>query len=382
MRDKRPELDFSADLLEAAQRMGRLGSWAFDLVEERLDVSSEFARIVGRDAATLTKAGYPGFLTAITEPDDEELVRSVLHEATVGDQIGLEVRLRRPDGSTFHASVRAELAPRPDGGVVVRGWIQDITERRLADETIARAQAAAEVAAREHEIAAELQRSLLPRAGFAVDHLRIATFYRPGQEGTEVGGDWYDVIDLAGGRTALVMGDVMGHGIHAAVVMGQLRTAVRAYARIGMPAKVVMESVDKLMLELFPDQIATCLYAEFDPRSLTAQLLAAGHVPPLVRGRDGRTRRLEVPSHPPFGLGRKFPEPAMVELQPGEVLVLYTDGLVERRDRDVETGIDSLREYVGRFDGPLATLPERLTADLLPDGPEDDVALLLAEVAS
>jgi serine phosphatase RsbU (regulator of sigma subunit) len=178
------------------------------------------------------------------------------------------------------------------------------------------------------------------------------------------------------------MGDVMGHGIHAAVVMGQLRTAVRAYARLGMPAHVVMECVDQLMLDLFPDQIATCLYAEFDPRTLVVRLVAAGHVPPIVREPDGATRRLDVASHPPFGLGRPFSEPAETTLQPGEVLVLYTDGLVERRDRDVEEGIASLRDRVARLAGPLTTLPEQLTAEMLPAGPEDDVALLLAEVAT
>ncbi|GAA3814793.1 PP2C family protein-serine/threonine phosphatase [Nocardioides panacisoli] len=382
MREVRPEQEFSADLMNAARRMARIGSWSYDLVGEELRVSPEFSRIVGRDLAELAGLGYPAFLSRLVDPEEAELVRSVLDEATAGDEIELEVRMRRPDGTAFHAAVRGEAAARAAGGVVVHGWLQDITDRRLADETLARAHATAEVAAREHQIAAELQDSLLPPSSFEVDHLRIATLYRPGQVGTEVGGDWYDVISLADGRTALVIGDVMGHGIHAAVVMGQLRTAVRAYARIGMPAHVVMESVDRLMLDLFPDQIATCLYAEFDPRSLVVRMVTAGHVPPIVREPSGTTRRLELTTHPPFGLGRPFAEPAEATLRPGDVLVLYTDGLVERRDRDVEMGIAALRDTVGRLTGPLTTLPGQLTAEMLPHGPEDDVALLLAEVAT
>jgi hypothetical protein len=382
MREVRPEHEFSTDLMNAARRMARIGSWSFDLVDEELRVSPEFSRLIGRDLGDLAALGYPGFLSEPVEPDERDLVRAVLREVVVGDEIELEVRMRRPDGTTFHAAVRGEAVARPAGGVVVHGWLQDITDRRLADETIARAEATAEVAAREHEIAAELQASLLPATSFEVDHLRIATLYRPGQVGTEVGGDWYDVIPLADGRTALVMGDVMGHGVHAAVVMGQLRTAVRAYARLGMPGHVVMECVDQLMLDLFPDQIATCLYAEFDPRTLVVRLVAAGHVPPIVRQTDGATRRLEVAAHPPFGLGRPYIEAAETTLRPGEVLVLYTDGLVERRDRDVEEGIAELRDRVGRLAGPLTALPEQLTAEMLPGGPEDDVALLLAQVAT
>ena len=123
------------------------------------------------------------------------------------------------------------------------------------------AAANAEAAAREHAIADQLQRSLLPQQAFDLDHLEVATYYRAGVEGTQVGGDWYDVIELGGGRTALVVGDVMGRGVRAAAVMGQLRAAVRAYARLDLPPADLLESLDGLVREIGEDQIVTCIYA-------------------------------------------------------------------------------------------------------------------------
>lgn len=303
----RTELERSRRLLDQAQRMARVGSWSYDLAERRLEVSSEFLRILDRDDEWAKTAGYPGFLSLVAHPDDAEFVAAVLDEAAPGDQIAFEARVLRADGSAFHASVRGVLEAGPDGGVVAQGSLQDISERRRAEEAIALAHATAEVAAREHQIAAELQASLLPASTYDLDHLEVATFYRPGQEGTEVGGDWYDVIDLSGGRTALVMGDVMGHGVHAAAVMGQLRTAVRAYARLGMPPRRLMESVDDLVCDMFPDQIVTCVYAEFAPDERAVSIVNAGHVPPLRVTRDGMVERVQGETHPPLGLNRPFP---------------------------------------------------------------------------
>ncbi|HYG95385.1 MAG TPA: SpoIIE family protein phosphatase, partial [Nocardioides sp.] len=345
----RAELERGRELLEQAQRLAHVGSWSMDLSTGRLDASPELLRLVERSHSELEGAGHPGFLADLAHPDERQFIRTVLLESRPGEEFGFEVLMTRADRSTFHAYVRGEVVTSPGGGAVVRGSLQDVTERRRTEESIVSAQATAEVAAREHQIAAELQRSLLPERTFELTHLEVATFYRPGQEGTQVGGDWYDVIELAGGRTALVMGDVMGHGVHAAAVMGQLRTAVRAYARLGMPPRALMESVDDLVRELFPDQIATCVYAEFDPASLTLSVVNAGHVPLLVAA-GGATTCLKTHPHPPLGVARPFGDPETVQLSPGDTVLLYTDGLVERRDRDVVAGIELLMETAAAVD--------------------------------
>lgn len=376
----RVELERSRRLLDQAQRMARVGSWSYDLRDRRLEVSPEFLRILDRDDEWAKSAGYPGFLSRVAHPEDAEFVAAVLEEAAPGDQIGFEARILRPDGSTFHCSVRGVIEAGPEGGFVAQGSLQDITERRRAEEAIALAHATAEVAAREHQIAAELQASLLPASTYDLDHLDVATFYRPGQEGTEVGGDWYDVISLDGGRTALVMGDVMGHGVHAAAVMGQLRTAIRAYARLGMPPQRLMESVDDLVCDMFPDQIVTCVYAEFVPDEGAVSIVNAGHVPPLRVSGDGAVERIQGETHPPLGLGRPFPAPSVVRLDPGDRVLLYTDGLVERRGHDLEQGIAELGALLESRRVPLAELTGELVAEMLPGGAADDVALLLAQV--
>lgn len=246
---------------------------------------------------------------------------------------------------------------------------------------VAAVRSAAELVAREHEVAEELQASLLPDDTFDLEHLDVATYYRAGVQGTQVGGDWYDVVDLAGGRTALVVGDVMGRGVRAAAVMGQLRTAIRAYARLGLPGDVLMASLDGLVRDLFPEQVVTCAYAVFDPEECAVDIVSAGHLPPLVRSRTGECRRIVTEGHPPLGVGAAFEDPVHVILQPGDELLLYTDGLVERRSTDLETGIESLRERFARTDLDLVDVPDSLARQLLPlHGPDDDVAILLARV--
>lgn len=376
----RLDLERSRALLDQAQRMARVGSWSYDLAERGLEVSSEFLRILGRDDEWAKTAGFPGFLSHVAHPDDAEFVAAVLEEAKPGDEIAFEAQMLRADGSPLHCSVRGRIEPGPDGGFVAQGSLQDISDRRRAEEAIALAHATAEVAAREHQIAAELQASLLPASTYDLDHLDVATFYRPGQEGTEVGGDWYDVIVLGGGRIALVMGDVMGHGVHAAAVMGQLRTAVRAYARLGMPPQRLMESVDQLVCDMFPDQIVTCVYAEFVPDERAVSIVNAGHVPPLRVTPGGAVERVQGETHPPLGLGRPFPEPRFLELAPGDRVLLYTDGLVERRGEDLEQGIAALSGLLASSRLPLAELTATLVAEMLPGGAADDVALLLAQV--
>jgi len=223
-----------------------------------------------------------------------------------------------------------------------------------------------------------LQRSLLPQQSVTTDHLDIATFYRAGVEGTQVGGDWYDVIELGAGRTALVMGDVMGRGVRAAAVMGQLRAAVRAYARLDLPPADVLEHLDAVVRDLGEDQIVTCVYGVYDPTDRTLVFANAGHLPPLLTTADGVTRRLDAAGGAPLGTGPLSLLESVVDVPAGALVALYTDGLVERRDNDLDDGIDTLAAVLGAHDGELDDLPPSLVSALLPDGPDDDVAVLLA----
>ncbi|NUR10098.1 MAG: SpoIIE family protein phosphatase [Nocardioidaceae bacterium] len=379
-RRTRRQLERSRSMLDQAQRLARVGSWEIDLRTDRVEASDEYLRIVGLTPDDLTTLGLQELIDRLVHPDDQDKVRD---QVGGGDRdIHFETRVLRPSGETVLVAVYAELVEDDNGEPsLLRGSVQDITERRAAEEALAMAAANAEAAAREHAIADQLQRSLMPQDTFDLDHLEVATFYRAGVEGTQVGGDWYDVIELGGGRTALVVGDVMGRGVRAAAVMGQLRSAVRAYARLDLPPADLLESLDGLVRDLGEDQIVTCIYAVFDPADRVLRYANAGHLPPIVvePGRSGEPVGADD-ANPPLGVGPYNLRQREVGLSPGTRVVLYTDGLVERRGEDLEKGIDSLARRAGDLVGPVAGVPEQLVAEMLPEGPDDDVALLIARV--
>jgi PAS domain S-box-containing protein len=380
-RRTRLELERSQRLLDQAQQLARLGSWELDLSTGRVEASDEFVRILGRNAEELQRMGFPALVSEVVHPDDRSLVMAAIDGARAGSDLRYEVRALRPDGSEVYISVHGVVVSEEHHPLVLRGSVQDVTERREAAEALARAKAATEVAAREHEIADQLQRSLLPERSFNLRHLEVATYYRAGVAGTQVGGDWYDVVELGEGRTALVVGDVMGRGVAAAAIMGQIRAAVRAYARLGLPPAVLLESVDAVVRDLAPDQIVTCVYAVFDPADLMLRFANAGHLPLLVRYADGSSARLGGEPHPPLGVGAPFPITHEVHLPPGASVLLYTDGLVERRGEDLESGIESLLQLAAGLEVPLEEMPEALVRARLPEGfTEDDVAVLVARV--
>jgi PAS domain S-box-containing protein len=382
-RRTRRQLERSRSLLDQAQRIARVGSWEIDLPSRRVDASDEYLRIVGRSRDELAAMAYDEVVDLLIHPDDRERVQQILDAADAAHEprFGYETRLVRPDGETVLIAVFGETVLSDDGTVEgMRGTIQDITERRAAEEALASAAANAEAAAREHSIADQLQRSLLPQKGFDLDHLEVATYYRAGVEGTQVGGDWYDVIELGGGRTALVVGDVMGRGVRAAAVMGQLRAAVRAYARLDLPPADLLESLDGLVREIDEDQIVTCIYAVFDPADRMLRFANAGHLPPIVAVPGGECRTVDGEENPPLGVGPFNLRQHSIRLESNARVVLYTDGLVERRGEDLGLGIDTLAKHVGGLTGPVDGVPEELVAAMLPDGPDDDVAILVARV--
>ena len=379
-RRTRRQLERSRGLLDQAQRLARVGSWEIDLTTGSIEASDEFLRILGRTADDVATMTYQDLVGRLVHPDDRETVQLALDTA---DEAGLhyETRVVQPDGGTVLVSVYGEVVLDERGErTALRGSVQDITERRAAEEAIAMAAANAEAAAREHSIADQLQRSLLPQQGFDLEHLEVATFYRAGVEGTQVGGDWYDVIELGGGRTALVVGDVMGRGVRAAAVMGQLRSAVRAYARLDLPPADLLESLDGLVRDLGQDQIVTCIYAVFDPADRVLRFANAGHLPPIVALPGGECLVVGGEENPPLGVGPYNLTQHSIDLESNARVVLYTDGLVERRGEDLELGIETLAKHVVELVGPVDGHPEELVAAMLPDGPDDDVAILVARI--
>ncbi|WP_405851187.1 SpoIIE family protein phosphatase [Streptomyces sp. NBC_00090] len=230
------------------------------------------------------------------------------------------------------------------------------------------------------EIALTLQRALLPTALATNPSLRIAHRYLPGSHLTEVGGDWYDVIDLPGGRVALVVGDVMGHGVPAAAAMGRLRITTKALARQNLEPDDLLTELDACVQET-GIELATCLYIHYDPRTGRARIANAGHPPPLVREPDGTVRIVDDVLGVPLGVGG-FPFGTLeIELQEGDTLALYTDGLVEARGKDIDDGIAALRAQLAGVTDTLEEMADGVLARLLPAGPTDDTVLVLAQVS-
>lgn len=250
----------------------------------------------------------------------------------------------------------------------------------LIDEVVARAALNidnARLYTTQREAALTLQRSLTNSALPAVTGLELTGRYLPASA-HDVGGDWFDVIALPGGRTGLVIGDVMGHGIHAAAVMGQLRTAVRTLARHDIPPASMLSSLDAVVADLGEDTMATCVYAVHDPATGGWVIARAGHPPPAVATPDGTITFLDGPPGTPLGTGAHDFGTEEVALPAGGLLVLYTDGLIEARDRDLDEGMRQLAQALLPLDRPLDTLCDEVLGRLLAGAAQDDVAMLLA----
>ncbi|WP_328928416.1 SpoIIE family protein phosphatase [Streptomyces sp. NBC_00190] len=295
----------------------------------------------------------------------------------------------------IHSLIAAPLRARGVVLGVVNFWRSekpepfDEDELSLAEELVARAAVSMDNArryTREHALAETLQRSLLPRALPEQSAVDVAHFYLPAQSG--VGGDWFDVIPLPGSRVALVVGDVVGHGLHAAATMGRLRTAVHNFSSLDLPPDEILARLDDLVQRIDHDAVsdgvtggvlgATCLYAIYDPVSQRCTVARAGHLPPLLVAPDGTTEIMELPAGPPLGLGGMPFETAEFHLTEGSQLVLYTDGLVEERTRDIGEGLELLRGALSHPDRDPQESCRAVLDLLLPTRPADDVALLIA----
>ena len=273
----------------------------------------------------------------------------------------------------------------------------------LAEEIGARAAVCIDNArryTRERATALALQRSLLPQRLPAPAAVEVATRYLPAGSRAAVGGDWFDVIRLSGSRVGLVVGDVTGHGLHAAATMGRLRTAVRTLADIDLEPGELLTRLDDVVTRLADEEglpeggegaadlSATCLYAVYDQVTRRCSLASAGHPPPAVVAPGGTVRFLDLPAAPPLGLGGLPFEEAETELAEGSLLVLYTDGLIESRQRDIGTGLAAMRKVLTgvrlqpgaspHAGQSLEAICDSLVDALLPERAEDDAALLIA----
>ncbi|MFF0161601.1 SpoIIE family protein phosphatase [Streptomyces sp. NPDC005263] len=270
----------------------------------------------------------------------------------------------------------------------------------LAEEIVARAAVSVDNARRytgERRTALALQRSLLPDQPRDLAALEVAYRYLPAGSGVDVGGDWFDVIPLSGARVALVVGDVVGHGVHASATMGRLRTAVRTLADVDLAPDELLTQLDDVVLRLDREEGpearglsqdtsgevgATCVYAVYDPVSRRCTMARAGHPPPALVHPDGGVRFLELPAGPPLGLGGLPFEAVEVELDEGSLLAFYTDGLVEAADRDIDVGLALLHQALSDPSAPLEETCDQVLRAVPRDRPGDDIVLMLARTAA
>lgn len=359
---RRLALSSTRSLKRAGHHLGAPGAL---ITTER---SSPAARCVDRQRPVVDDFGVEG--SADAEPVDGRGrlyrglgLRSVCHvPLTAGrDTVGV-VELSRAEGaapfSPDDVSLATELVRRAAGSIDAA---QRYTEQR--------------------DTAVLLQRALLSTRTVPHPEVECASRYLPSGSGAEVGGDWYDTLALPDGRTLLVVGDVMGHGLDAAATMAEYRATVRALAFQQLPPDRILTQADSLLQTLDLERMATCVAVSVDPRTHTATCASAGHPPPLLTAPGAANRFLDaVPVGPPLGAAVSNYEAATVDLSPGSALLLYTDGLIERRDQDIGCAMDELAALDLDPTGPLEGLLDTVLSRLAVEPGEDDVALLIARV--
>ncbi len=362
----------------------------------RIDGSLDFR-------ALAVAAGYPTEAIGAADPVGESASYSSSRMITRSVREARPILLRHVSGATMRLIARDDCAAETlrQAGVhsylavplMARGEVlgtlslyrtvnarpfddQDLT---LATELAARAAICidnARLYGRERSTALTLQRSLLPQEPPRYEGIDVACRYLPAV--SEVGGDWFDVLPLKHGKVGLVVGDVMGKGVHAAAIMGQLRTATRALARLDLPPAELLYHLDGIAASLGDsDSMATCLYVVCDPRRGLCELSCAGHLPPVLVDPAGRAEFLDIPSGVPLGVGGVPLSAEERELARGTLLALFTDGLVESRGESIEVGLQGLRLLLDGTRLPLEETCDMLLGALNRE-PDDDVALLLA----
>jgi len=375
---------------QLAARLGKLARTAVGL--NTATTLREIMRVAAAGAATI----YDGPAVVYTETADG----TPLCAATDGPGADVTMQVWRgqgfevPVGSLFRVlpgDQWPEAAWPGDGSVCVlgararldRGPVYIAVPGRAIDpgapvltqlgQAVIAAIEAIRVYAQEHQLALTLQYSLLPTRLPRVPGWQFAVRYVPASDEAEIGGDFYEISRI-GERLFVAVGDVAGHSLHAATVMAEMRHATRAYAAEGHPPAAVLDQLNRLLLRLIPDETATICLLELDPGTGLVRLANAGHPPPLVVSGGGA----EFVRHrtPLLGIEAPAATETTFTLDPGAALVLYTDGLIERRDQELDVGLDALVAAAARIDDDLAKFCDRLLAEVGQEQPDDDIAVV------
>jgi PAS domain S-box-containing protein len=351
----------SEERFRVAFEQGPLGISLLDLEGNFVQVNDAYCRIVRRSREELLRLGPVG----ITHPDDVASTQYAMRSLLVGEVpvFRFEKRYVAPGGEIVWVEVSGTIFRDAQGRPqFLIGMVQDIGERHVAHT---------------------LQRSMLTTQLPEVEGVELAVRYLPSSSDAEVSGDWYDVIPLPDGRAGVVIGDVVGRGVDAAATMSQLRTALRAYAVEGLEPAAVVGKLHRLVDHLRVGLSTTLTYLDLDPFTLELRYVSAGHLPMLHAPADGSPRFLAGARSPPLGaapLRTPIPQERLV-LEPGDRLLLYTDGLVERRDAGIDSRLEELRAAMQRAPGDLRVLLTQLTSALAGEGVRtDDIALLALRV--
>jgi serine phosphatase RsbU (regulator of sigma subunit)/anti-sigma regulatory factor (Ser/Thr protein kinase)/CBS domain-containing protein len=370
--------DLLTELLERMTEILHSDTAAILMLDERAQLlraraAKGIEEEVEQGVAIPVGKGFAGRIAAqrrsvtIADVDRADIANPILREKGIRSLLGVPLLIEGRVLGVLHVG---SLTPR----------VYSDEERELLQLAADRAAVAIEHArlAEQHRLAEALQRRLLPRRISGIPGVEIATRYLPASEG--LGGDWYDAFALGPGRIALAVGDVVGHGLSAAAVMAQLRTALRAYAVEGHSPSAVVERVNLMMWQIGPAAMTTLAYLVLDPLAETVELITAGHPPPLVIGADGSAEYLPLTGGVALGVlsTARFAS-ATHPLPLGATVVLYTDGLVEDRKESIDVGLERLRTIAARTDDPEA-LCDALTTQLVPEAPADDIAMIVARL--
>ncbi|GAA1787583.1 SpoIIE family protein phosphatase [Planosporangium flavigriseum] len=378
--------DSAEQRLEDAQRLAGFASWEYDLATATMRFSRQLSAIVGVDhvVGSFAAAG------AHVHPDDIARVRAARDDLVARHKpFTLEFRLVRRDGRVLDILSSGE-AVRDESGRVVRLWgtIHDVTEQRAAERAAREAARRAEQTRAEleveHQALQMFQRAMLPAELPRLGTVDVSAVYLPLAERIDIGGDWYDAFGLPDGRLALAVGDVTGHDLRAATVMGQVRNAVRAYATEHPDPGAVLARVNTLLARLPELDLVTMLYGVYDPIGHELVWSNAGHPPPLLRRGDTATL-LTLEGGLLLGVvpdGESYPEHRL-RLGPGDSVLWYTDGIVDHRSIDPAEALERLRRAYARAPGGAAELLGSVSTEMLANGPrEDDVCLLVLRRAA
>ena len=361
--------------LEEAQSLAHIGSWIWNIPSNEVSWSDELYRIFGLEPGSMSLT-FDSFIQLI-HPEDRDAVSDVIIQSyQTKEPFEYEHRIIRPDGSIRWLYGQGQVAGE-DKPVRMFGIEQDVTERKQAELSMLARQAMETLLERERQIAETLQRSLLPDQFTEYPGVELARRYIPGAAGLEVGGDWYDVFPLRGGVLGVSIGDVVGRGLSAAASMGQLRIALRAYALEASSPSALVRRLNRLVMDMDEDQMATVVYGTLDPGTRTFTFVAAGHPPPLLIRRDGSASFLEGGRCAPLGVPDEAPEDSVAKIGEGSTILLYTDGLVERHRSSIEEGMSALKHVAEGHRGDLESLCDLVIGEMVGNlGSDDDIAVL------